>query len=231
MDAAHGACARARCRGPSLPPGLTRGSGAAEGGHLSLSLPYLPSSAAKGWLWGQGWGGPRQGSPTCGPQHHGRRRGGDRTESHLPPAAPTGPLAFPACSPGCRGGEKRPREVRVDSSTSAGQSQAPDGSFSLQGPTLTRGNCCSDPSVIIRPQTSLIHYDVPCTPVIQTLMVGRGQPVESRLRQSRPEACPGASGPSPRAAPSRQAQLCHQSAVCQPGARGPRNATFQPPGV
>lgn len=64
---------------------------------------------------GQGRGGPRQGSPTCGPQHHGRRRGGDRTESHLPPAAPTGPLAFPACSPGCRGGEKRQREVRVDS--------------------------------------------------------------------------------------------------------------------
>lgn len=221
-----------------MPPGLTRGSGAAEGGHLSLSLPYLPSSAAKGWLWARS--AARQ------------ARAGEGRGRGVPPAAPsttagggvaTGPRAIcllllpqgrwpsqPAAL--AAEGERRDR-VRSEStvSTSAGQSQAPDGSFSLQGPTLTRGNCCPDPSVIIRPQTSLIHYDVPCTPVIQTLMVGRGQPVESRLKQSRPEACPGASGPSPRAAPSRQAQLCHQSAVCQPGARGPRNATFQPPGV
>lgn len=155
-------------------------------------------------------------------------------ESHLRPPAPRQeegwrPDREPSASCCSHRAAGLP-SVRSEStvSTSAGQSQAPDGSFSLQGPTLTRGNCYSDPSVIIRPQTSLIHYDVPCTPVIQTLMVGRGQPVESRLKQSRPEACPGASGPSPRAAPSRQAQLCHQSTVCQPGARGPRNATFQP---
>lgn len=95
--------------GPSLPPGLTRGSGAAEGGHLSLSLPYLPSSAAKGWLWARS--AARQ------------ARAGEGRGRGVPPAAPsttagggvaTGPRAI------CllllpQGRWPSQREVRVDS--------------------------------------------------------------------------------------------------------------------
>lgn len=49
--AAHCACARARCLGAVLVAGADTWVWAAEGRHPSLALPYLPSSAAKGWLW------------------------------------------------------------------------------------------------------------------------------------------------------------------------------------
>lgn len=112
-DAAHRACAGARCLGTVLVTGAdawvwgSRGRAPLPVAPLApLKCSQRPALGQVCRLSGQGWGGPSRGAPTCGPQHTAGRRGDDQTKSHPTPIAPIGPLAFPAYNPGCRGGRE-----------------------------------------------------------------------------------------------------------------------------